>query len=690
MDHNFLFIMNFKAAIFTVWFILFECIPGKGQGVPAAIIESVFAEVSDDLPEDMDYSELSDRLAGYLREPVHLNRTDGRELRELLFLSPVEVAAILKHREEAGDYADLLELQSVEGLSLSKIRLLLPFVTLRTGLFSGMTRSKNTGARLKQDIMIRYGRVIEKQAGYRNAGGATDYEGSPDKLFIRYKLQAGNYAGISLMVTKDAGEAFAPKAFKSVDLSSANLSLTGKGLMQRIVIGNYRLQFGQGATLWSGMAMGKSGSAAAIPRWGTGLSSSSSHSMIMALRGFAVTMRADRFLITPFFSSVRKDATLKPDVNTGVQEVTSLSETGLYRTPNERDKKNNLGEQVQGACVQYLYRGMSIGILGFSTKFSRPFRAGEALYDRFTFAGRNLENAAFFYNHTWKNATFFGEEARCSWNGTARVHGLIAGLSPPLALILLYREYSRDYTSFFNQGIAESAGAAESGFYTGFSFSPTATLNIDVYADRFRFPWLKYRVDAPSAGEELYSGVLMKNLFRATSVRLLCRYKRREENGEPVAAVSSPDPVTRINLRLDLSAKLCSRVEWRSRMERVTYRKGSLPQENGLLFYHDILYDPLNSAFSGSIRFTVFDTKSYNSRVYAYENDVLYAYSNPAFQDTGSRFYLNTRLRLSKRITIWARYARTVYVDRNMIGSSGEEIEGPVKSEFRLQLRIVQ
>ena len=90
--------------------------------------------------------------------------------------------------------------------------------------------------------------------------------------------------------------------------------------------------------------------------------------------------------------------------------------------------------------------------------------------------------------------------------------------------------------------------------------------------------------------------------------------------------------------------------------------------------------------FSANIRLQYFETDDYNSRLYAYENDVLYSFSIPVFYEKGYRYYLNVNYDLTKKLTAWARIAQTINPDRSIIGSGLDEIKGNRKTEVKLQV----
>ena len=80
------------------------------------------------------------------------------------------------------------------------------------------------------------------------------------------------------------------------------------------------------------------------------------------------------------------------------------------------------------------------------------------------------------------------------------------------------------------------------------------------------------------------------------------------------------------------------------------------------------------------------ETGSYNSRIYAYENDVLFSYTVPPLSGKGFRYYFNLNYDITRNMTAWLRLARTVYADATSTGSGYDEIEGSHKTDFRVQV----
>ncbi|MBE7179273.1 MAG: helix-hairpin-helix domain-containing protein, partial [Mucilaginibacter polytrichastri] len=253
---------------------------------------------------------------------------------------------------------------------------------------------------------------------------------------------------------------------------------------------------------------------------------------------------------------------------------------------------------------------------------------------------------------------------------------------------LLARNYGRDYRSMFNQAISEGSYAAnERGFYGGISINPNRRWQVMAYADVFRFPWLRYRVDAPSSGYELYTQTSYSPDSR-TSFYIRYRFETKQQNDDVVSMYHAIPNVIRQNIRADAAFHLYRNFSLRYRVEGVLYQK-EIDHQRGLLAYQDLFYTPYrNNRFSASLRVAWFKTDSYDSRIYAFENDVLYSYAIPVYFGHGVRSYLNAHLSLKRGLDVWARYAVFAYREQTTVGSGLDQIDGNRKSDLKIQLRL--
>ena len=117
------------------------------------------------------------------------------------------------------------------------------------------------------------------------------------------------------------------------------------------------------------------------------------------------------------------------------------------------------------------------------------------------------------------------------------------------------------------------------------------------------------------------------------------------------------------------------------------YQKGEIKTELGYLIYQDFAFVPLRAKLSANLRISYFNTPSYNSRLYAYEDDILYNFSFGMYSGKGFRNYMNVKYKLLKNTDVWLRYSLFHYKNINVIGSGLDEINGNEKSEVKFQLR---
>ncbi len=75
----------------------------------------------------------------------------------------------------------------------------------------------------------------------------------------------------------------------------------------------------------------------------------------------------------------------------------------------------------------------------------------------------------------------------------------------------VYRNISPGYQSLYTNAFTESTFPTnEKGLYTGISIRPHSFWRLDAYADFYKFPWLRYLVDAPTIGVDYLAQLTYK------------------------------------------------------------------------------------------------------------------------------------------------------------------------------------
>jgi hypothetical protein len=681
--------MNFNGKYlgFILFLFMIEPFIAYAQDDDTDIIEKILDILSRDPGEDQDYSDVAERLNYYRKHPIDLNNTTKDQLKELIFLSPIQINEILSHSLENGLFIDVFELQTIRSLDLETVGLLLNFVKVTLPAPLQDITIKKLVQKADHDLMIRMGQILEGQAGFSKPAHAkeSNFQGSALRVLTRYRYNFSNTLAASLNMEKDAGEQFIDSGKnKGFDFYSGNISFRGNGIVKKLLVGDYALQFGQGLVMWSGSGFGKGAGISTIAKQDVGLKPYSSVNEAMFLRGASGTFNYRKISFTPFISKKNLDASLT-DQGT---EVSAINNSGLHRTKSEIDNKARLSSTIYGAHIQFKSKSLNVGFTSYQTQFSLPFSIGKSLYEQYDFRGNSLTNLGMHYDYNFKNTYFFGEMAHSKNAGYAFINGIMSSLSPRVSLVLMHRRYAKNYHSFFNQSISEASNAVnETGFYSALALKFDSKWDLFTFSDFFRFPWLKFRVNGPSSGYELFAQI---NYRMNKKLKMSSRFKQqvREENPEDIIARSGLETVDKQNYRIEISYSINDRFSLRNRAEMVRYQKGNSTYELGFLNYQDIIYKPLSSRLSGNIRFGIFDTESFNSRIYAYENDVLYSYSVPAYQGKGVRFYVNGRYTFFRGFDLWLRYSLTSYYDQKSVGSGYDQIDGNKRSDVRLQIRF--
>jgi len=677
--------MSFRGLLFCFGIVILTP-EVRAQRESDPLIETLLEMIAEDEQLDNDYSELSERLYFIKEHPYDLNTVTAEQLSELVFLSPLQADNLIRYRQENGPFTEIQELQLIDLFSWSLIERLLPFVFIGK---PALLEKRGMPQTSRLEWMTTYGRILENQKGYEATDLVRHYEGASYRLVSRLRYYSGNRISAGLTMEKDAGERFSFGNGKyGFDFYSANVFVRGGRTVRKLAIGDYSLQFGQGVALWSGLGFGKGASISGIAKVQSGLKPYSSTNESGFFRGLAVTIGLRKTEFTPFVSFKRIDAAMVAADSLQSATISSIGTSGLHRTVSELSKRGSESQLVYGSVLQYENRGFRVGTLLYQTRFSKPVQESETLYRKFDFVGSALTNGSLYYNYTWKNTYSFAELSHSFGSGLAVIGGLMGSLSKQVSAIVLYRNYQQDYYSFFSQSVAEGSGVYnERGLYSGLHIRMNSRMEWSFYTDLFKFPWMRYRVDGPSLGKEILTQAIWSP-NRETRLALRFRSVFKQQNDDIENAVNYLVPVEKENYRIDLSYKIGRTWTLRNRAELVRFQKDA-ERESGMMLYQDIIYKPLGGRFGGNCRFALFDTDGFDSRLYAFENDVLYSYAIPAYQDSGVRYYLNGRYRVGKSIDLWLRYAVTVYNGKDEIGSGPDLISGRSKSDIKFQVRYV-
>ena len=648
---------------------------------------------------ELDYSDFADDLGRLRRHPVNLNTATDDDLQKLTFLNKLQIANLRAYLQQYGSIASIYELQMIEGFNQEMIELMLPFITLT----AKSQNDKITLSKLmrygKTDLMVRYQQILEQQKGYLPAPDSlltanpnSRYLGGQYRLYTRFKYAYSDRLQFGFTAEKDPGETFIPKndtLKKGFDFYSAHIFYQGPGFVKQLAIGDYHVQFGQGLTLWSGLSYGKLPGGIGGKKSGQSIRPSSSANENLFMRGAATTIGSGKIALSLFFSSHYVDANLVEGDTLDAADAyfSSLQESGYHRTPNELADKHTALIEAAGGHVTFKTGTLHLGATAYQVKMDANQRKSSAPAYLFDITKKTTVNAGIDYDYLYKKLNLYGEVARNDNGAVAYVNGITFAADPRFLISAIYRNYPRDYSNLFCNAFAEGSHPAnEKGLCTGFVANLASKWTLTASVDQYKFGWLRYRVDAPSHGEE-YSAELKWLASRTSEITFRFREAHKQLNSTENPYFNSIEKTNKRDLRLQLSIIPLPYLSLKSRIAYCEYHdaKGT---SNGYLVYQDVGFRPEKSNFSLITRFALFDAPAYDSRIYAYENDVLYSFTSSSYYGIGSRFYFVAAWQMGRHAEMWLKYSRTYYTDRQMISTGLDEITGNKRSEIKVQLRL--
>ena len=702
--HSKLFKVNVKA-VFVIALILNSgiIIAQNKEDEKNKIIEKRIEYLIEDAEEsDADYTTIFDQLAYFFDHPLNLNRAGLDDLEEVGILTSIQINNFLEHIENNGKLMTLEELQTIEGFDSEVIKLLLPFVRVSAGVDNAQLSLRELLKNGDNQLFMRYQSVLEERKGFSSitdsallASPNARYRGSEPKLYTRYQYKYGRHLSFGFTAEKDAGEEFfAGSQKQGFDFYSAHLFIRNQGRLKQLAIGDYQAQFGQGLTYWSGRAFGKSADIMLVKRSAQGLRAYTSVDESRFLRGGGATFQFGKIDVTAFYSYNNIDANINEidslSDDNEVLAITSIQQTGFHRTFNEIEDKGAITQQNIGGHLSYKTRKLNLGVTGINSTINTDFTPTLQTYSQFRNSENNQTKLGADYNWIFKNFNFFGEFSKSIAAGNAFISGALITLDPKFSVAMLYRDYDRDFQPISSAGLGEgSTNENEKGMYMGFIAKPLKRFTLSAYYDQFTFPWLKFGINGPSGGYQYLAQLTYK-----PSKKLEMYVRIRERDKQENIAVNLTEGIDYLvnekqtNYRFQYAYKVSESFRLKGRVELINYDKVESPFETGYLIYQDILFKAKSFPVSFAFRYAIFDTESFNSRIYAYENDVLYAFSIPAYSNRGVRTYLTARYHVRRGVDLWLRYGLTYYDNLDTISSGLEEIQGNHRQEIKAQLRL--
>ena len=637
---------------------------GQETKLPERII-SIAEELASDESDPEAVGTYIERLHDLAENPVRLNSSDENEISRLFFLSDFQVKILVDYVHSFGRIISLYEIANIPGFDKETAEMMFPFVTLETkiSMSSDSARWRN---------------VSVTNFHFKSGNKDTTSLGPPWKMLSKYKFSVGAFTG-GVTVEKDPGEKLLSGNPPLPDFLSANLAYNGKGVIRRIIAGDFSARFGLGTNLNTGIRTGLSLASSGYMSARDEIIPYTSTDENNFFRGVAADLSLKNLGLCLFYSKNLSDATLGSSTGASNDYIENLYTAGLHNTSSLLVKKDVISDQTYGVNLSYNFNNIKVGLIWSGSRFSLPvIPSGNDPKDNFDFKGDRNDLYSVYYNSLIKRILLYGEFSSNGYSGSAFVQGLSFRPSDRITLNFLFRNYNAGYVSFHGKGPGSgSTTGNEQGILGNFSFEAAKHLFITGGCDIQQFPWLKYRCSAPSQGlkQELRVRFLPteKITFEASFNYRSVMLDSSENAGIPkqIEVVSKSFKGTFryiVNENLTLGS-------------RFDYKISDPSDSRGMLLLQDINYRFRHLPFSIWFRYCIFKTDSWDSRLYTYENDMLYSFSIPALSGEGSRSYIMIKWDIGKKAELRVKYGLTSLIENREKITENREF----KVQFRLE-----
>lgn len=595
------------------------------------IIQDIY-ETALENDRSVDFESLEQDLYALAEAPVNINAATQEDLQRLPFLSDEQIDAILLYVYQHPLHS-LYELQLIPCLKSYDIRDMLPFVCVAPVETEEPVYWKEDFRYAKHQLTLR--------ADMRNIE-RTAYD--PYYVSLKY-LFGAKHLQLGCSMERDPGEPWWGRKTYGFDFYGGFVQLTDIGShLDKWIVGDYRASFGQGLVVSSPTYLGGK-QVSAVGRKREGISRHHSMQEYNFFRGTAATLRWGDVEMTAFYSGRRVDANRQEDGT-----FPSILTTGYHRTAAEIRSKQSVWQHTIATHVSYQYNQLKVGMTLRETLFDATLVPAPMYYNANYFQGKRQFAAGIDYRWSYRRFSVFGELAAAQnrhW-GVANITGVRIVPVSDLTLVALYRFYSPTYDVFNANSFGEtSRNNDETGVYVGTEVSMVPKWRFSAYADVFSFRFPKYGIKTPSTG---YDAMVQADFIPSEELQMQWRFRVKQKAERE---------------RYGMRYYVCWQTGgWRFK----THLEGNLSKKTsgrklvyGVMLAEDCSYQLQRVPILLQLRLQAFYAPDYQNRFFAYENDVLYAFSIPSVYGTGARYYLNVRYKINEHWAVYCKASQTVY-----------------------------
>lgn len=657
--------------------------------------EQLYERLLEDAGEDagaVALEHLYETLHDLYLHPLDLNTATLDELECLPFLSSTQAERIVSYIQAYGPMETMGELTLIEGVDYDTRQLLRHFVRVETS-----ASGQDAAEKWQWKSLWRYGQheavagveiPFYEKAGYGDFSESTldrypnrRYLGGVLRHFLRYNFRSADHLQAGFVLEQDAGEPFFAHGTRTYDYHSVYLQLGNIGCLKSLIVGNYRLRFGQGLVMNTDFSLGKMAALSSLG-WGSrGIKKHSSASEHNAFRGAAATFRTGDVEATAFFSFHKQDANLDDNLL-----ITSLKTDGKHRTPLEYSKRGNVDNTLYGGNLTYRKGAFNCGLTTVYNSFNTLLNPASQAYKRYHPRGRHFFTMGADYMYNSYRLNLSGETAFSGNGGWATLNRIQLRAWDDWFFTLVQRYYAKDYWALYANSFSENSDIRnECGIYIGVEGIPQKKWHLSAYMDFIYFPWLKYQVSASSfSGEAMVQAAYSHNTKHKSTLRY--RLKMRECDYQSSAGKKYLITHLTHRIRYQQTYSPVSSLQWTAILDYdCSHRLHSFKQ--GVMLTGRVAWQSSRLPISLYSNVCYFYTDDYDTRISTYERGLLYSYSYQSLYGHGWHGSATVHWDINKLLTALVKISHTCYLNQSAIGTGTELINAPHREELTLQLR---
>lgn len=645
-------------------------------GIESVIAQETAFENRANQLNGFDPTQYQEHFEELRQHKLYLNFCSIEDLGASQLLNIYQINNLIQYRERSGKLYSLAELNQIKGFNPELIQKLKPFIDLSLQPPAAKFYLPWEKGYTNHEVYWRWGRDLQLRRGFREDA----YLGDSWDSSLRYRYKNGRHLRIGMQLQKDPGEPWESESnLLGHDHASFFAEIKNALGFRKIILGDFKYDFGQGLCLSSG-SLGGGLFKNDLKLYAQGIRAYAGNDENRFFRGCALEYQQAAWLWAGFISIKNQDGRLlEEDQAYSLQ----LNESGLHRTASEIAQINQFKRYSWSLSLAHENQRWQWGLLYFAEE-EKDAVSNRSLVPRTIhhhFSGHwNIHKPSF---RQWGEVTF-----RNDLNPLKPT--TLLGLETPIigelkASLVLFSQPTNNPNIWMNNPHFAKADGGEQGIQAQISHNWTHQQESLISMRHCRFRGPTYLNEGPGIRKDYalqHLGVARDWRFKIQAHFTLEEFFQKHISQEELQTEKSHRNLVQLKLKknlgpnLDLVYKI---VLSSSKSEENRIKRGYL----------------ISTGFSITKQRWVFKTglaiskvREWQSRIYNYEPDLPYSFSLPAFGGISTRHYALIRFPISKVSDLHIKYALWYYHDRETLSSGWQEINKPYSINLKLALRI--